>query len=35
LLTELNQSFIVLLRVLEIADMETPAWRATSATGIP
>jgi hypothetical protein len=30
LLTELNQSFIFLLRALEIANVETPTWRATS-----
>ncbi len=33
--TELNQSFIVLSMASEIANVETPTWRTTSASKIP
>jgi hypothetical protein len=35
LLTKLNYVFSILLIALEIADVVTPSWRATSANGIP
>jgi hypothetical protein len=34
-LTKLNYPLLNLVTILDMAEVETPSWRATSANGIP